>query len=58
MHNNMLMKIRIFCIGKFYNFVAMITVTLNKLLSILGINNVQMQCRFEYVLIALYIFNK
>ena len=54
----MLMKIRIFCIGKFYNFVAMITVTLNKLLSILGINNVQMQCRFEYVLIALYIFNK
>ena len=52
----MLMKIRIFYIGKFYNFV-MITVTLNKLLSILGINNVQMQCRFEYVLIALYIFN-
>ena len=52
----MLMEIRIFCIGKFY-FVVMITVTLNKLLSILGINNDQMQCRFEYVLIALYILN-
>lgn len=52
------MKIPIIpCIEKFYSFVAMITVTLNNLLSILGISYVQMQCRFEYALIALYIFN-
>lgn len=52
------MKIPIIpCLGKFYNFVVMITVTLNNLLSILGIYYVQMQCRFEYALIALYIFN-
>lgn len=37
------MKIPIIpCIGKFYSFVVMITVTLNNLLSILGISYVQM----------------
>ena len=45
------------CIGKFYNFVVIITVTLNKRLSIFGIIYDQKQCRFKYVLIALYIFN-
>ena len=36
----------------------MITIALNKLLNILGISYVQMQCRFEYMLIAIFILNK
>ena len=45
----MLMKIHIIpCIGKFYNFVVMITVTLNKL-SILGINVALNTCLMRYI---------
>ena len=58
-NNNILMKIHaISCIGTFYSFVAMITITLNKFFGIMGISYVQMQCQFEYVLVSRYIFNE
>ena len=38
-NNNILMKIHaISCIGTFYSFVAMITITLNKFFGIMGIS--------------------
>ena len=57
-HNNILMKIHIIPrIGKFYSFVFMIIINLNNFSASWELQNVQIPCRFEYVLVVRYIFN-